>query len=169
MSNQLNYYWKTMPLAGLSNSVPTRESIIDTHETLINKFYDEFFGNRKNFLNTNSSYPKMDITEDSDNLYIKCAVPGVTEDDLNVETNKETKVLTISGQTSEEHKLLLGTYAHIRELKHSKFTRSVKLPEYVDVEDCDASLKDGILSLKFKSNKQEITKQDIKKISIKKS
>ena len=111
----------------------------------------------------------MDITEDTENLYIKCAVPGVNQDDLNVETNKETKLLTISGQTSEEHKLTLGTYAHIRELKHSKFTRSVKLPDYVDVEDCDAELKDGILSLKFKSKKQEIVKQDIKKISIKKS
>ena len=167
MSNQLNYYWKSMPLA--TSNVPSRESIVDAHETIINKFYDEFFGNRKNFLNSSSSYPKMDITEDSDNLYIKCAVPGVNQDDLSVETNKETKLLTISGQTSEEHKLTLGTYAHIRELKHSKFTRSVKLPDYVDVEDCDAELKDGILSLKFKSKKQEIIKQDIKKISIKKS
>ena len=167
MSNQL-YYWKNIPTDN-TQAQPSRESIIDAHETLINKFYDEFFGNRKNFLNSNSSYPKMDITEDSENLYIKCAVPGVNQDDLNVETNKETKLLTISGQTSEEHKLTLGTYAHIRELKHSKFTRSVRLPDYVDVEDCDAELRDGILSLKFKSKKQEIVKQDIKKISIKKT
>ena len=57
MSNQL-YYWKNIPTDN-TQAQPSRESIIDAHETLINKFYDEFFGNRKNFLNSNSSYPKI--------------------------------------------------------------------------------------------------------------
>jgi HSP20 family molecular chaperone IbpA len=148
------FYWKNLPGLAASSALPSRQNIFDAHEQIINKFYDDFFGNRKHFNVSNSSYPKMDITEDGSNLYVKCAVPGVSEEDLSVETNKDSRVLTIKGQTSEIHKMSNPTYAHIR-----------------DLDSCEADLKDGILSLTFKINKQipEIIEDKVKKIPIKKS
>lgn len=165
------FYWKSLPGLAASSALPSRQNIFDAHEQIINKFYDDFFGNRKHFNVSNSSYPKMDITEDESNLYVKCAVPGVSEEDLSVETSKDTRVLTIKGQTSEIHKMSNSTYAHIRELKHSAFSRSIQISENVDLDSCEADLKDGILSLTFKIHKPvpEILEETIKKIPIKKS
>ena len=44
--------------------MPARNVIMDQHEQIINKFFDDFMGNRKNFIHSNTSYPKMDIFED---------------------------------------------------------------------------------------------------------
>ena len=161
------YYWKNLsPLT----YAPTRQSILDHHEQILNKFFDDFFGNRKNFTPEKSYYPKMDIIETKDNLIINCAVPGMTENDIDIETVKETKTLKIIGQSISKDNCE-NDFAHLRELKHSAFTRSVQLPDYVDIETCHADLKDGILSLKFDLYKtvEEESKETIKKISIKKS
>ena len=62
MSN-IDFYFKNLPLTQL-HSAPFRQSILDHHEQIVNKFFDEFWGNRKNFIHSNTSYPKMDIFED---------------------------------------------------------------------------------------------------------
>lgn len=149
----------------------TRDAIFDYQEQIFNKFYDEFFNTKKNFNIATSGYPKMDIVETLDNLIIKCAVPGVLEDDLSVETNKETRVLTLKGQTSSSHVIAESKHIHLKELKSSAFTRTVRLPEYVDLENVEANLKDGILTLSFKLFKvlEPKVEDHIKKISIKKS
>lgn len=150
-------------------SVPSRQSIFDTHQQLIDKFYDEFFGNKKFFMVNQSTYPKMDIVEDKNYLFVKCAVPGILEEDLDVEINKEDHILTIKGQTSTSHVLTSGEIAHIKELKNSSFTRSIRLPNYVDLDKCSADLKDGMLSLTFDLIKSEEKSEDtkIKKIPLK--
>lgn len=161
------YYYKNVPFNDL---VPSRESLFDAHELLFNKFYDDFFGNRKNFSTSTLTYPKMDIVETSDSLVIKCAVPGVLEEDLSLETNKETRVLTLKGQTSSSHVIADSKYVHLKELKSSAFTRTVKLPEYIDLENATASLKDGMLTLTFNLIKVLEPKPDdnIKRIAISK-
>lgn len=91
MSN-IDFYWKTFPINQLQ-SVPFRQSVLDHHEQLVNKFFDEFWGNRKNFIHSNTSYPKMDIYEDDTYFCIACSVPGVEEEDLDLETVNETRLL----------------------------------------------------------------------------
>ena len=151
-------------------NVPSRQSIFDTHQQILDKFYDEFFGNRKFFNVSNASYPKMDITEDANNLYIKCAVPGIKEEDLDIEIDKENKTLTISGQTSSSHCLTSGNITHLRELKNSSFIRSIRISDNVDLDKSAAELKDGMLSLTFELYKleEEPPQNTIRKINIKK-
>lgn len=151
-------------------NVPSRQSIFDTHQQILDKFYDEFFGNRKFFNVSNASYPKMDITEDANNLYIKCAVPGIKEEDLDIEIDKESKTLTISGQTSSSHCLTSGNITHLRELKNSSFIRSIRISDNVDLDKSVAELKDGMLSLTFELYKleEEPPQNTIRKINIKK-
>ena len=150
-------------------TLPDRSVFYDTHQQILDKFFDEFFGNRKFFNVNQTSYPKMDITEDNNNLYIRCAVPGILNEDLDIETDKENRTLTIKGQTSNEYYSAENyTTAHLRELKHSSFSRTIRLPDYIDLENCDAKLKDGILSLTFELFKQEevLAESNVKKIPI---
>lgn len=150
--------------------MPDRSLIFDTHQQILDKFFDEFFGSRKFFNVNQTSYPKMDIIEDKDNLYVKCAVPGILNEDLEIETNKDDRTLTIKGQTSSQY-YSPESYilAHIRELKHSSFSRTIRLPEYVDIEKCEAELKDGMLCLTFELFKQEeaLPESSVKKITVK--
>lgn len=150
--------------------LPDRSTIFDIHQQFINKFYEEFNGNRKFFNVSQSSYPKMDIVEDKEKLYVRCAVPGILREDLEIETNKEERTLTIKGQESSEYSLPDNMFhPHIRELKHSSFSRTIRLHEFVDIDKCEANLKDGLLCLTFDLIKQEevLPESFIKKITVK--
>ena len=148
--------------------VPDRSLIFDTHQQILDKFFDEFFGNRKFFNVNHATYPKMDIFEDDSYFYMDISVPGIDEKDLDLETVKETRLLTIKGNS----KLLRDNsyYYHMKELKQSGFSREIQLPENIDTEPELCILENGILKLAFRkiSIKEEDPKETIKKISIKK-
>lgn len=165
MSN-IDFYWKTFPINQLQ-SVPFRQSVLDHHEQLVNKFFDEFWGNRKNFIHSNTSYPKMDIYEDDTYFCIACSVPGVEEEDLDLETVNETRLFTIKGKSClvrpNKH------FEHLKELKLSAFTRTIQLPDYIVLDPEIVHLKNGILHLAFKKivPKEEKVEETVKKIKIK--
>jgi HSP20 family protein len=169
MSNQL-YYWKNIPAGsgGVNPNLPSRQSILDHHEQLLNKFFDDFWGNRKTFIQSNTSYPKMDIFEDDFYFCIDFSVPGVDEKDLDLEVVKETGLLTIKGSSRILREK--SYYYHLKELKQSAFTRTIQLPENIETEPEYTYLVNGILQLAFKKilPKEEEPKETIKKITIKK-
>ena len=167
MSN-IDFYFKNLPLS-VNHSAPFRQSILDHHEQIVNKFFDEFWGNRKNFIHSNTSYPKMDIFEDELYFCLECAVPGVEQQDLDIETVKETRLLTIKGRASV---LRVNRYhEHLKELKHSAFSRTIQLPQDIELDPEICNLKNGILYMSFRKivAKKEEPTETIKKISIKKS
>ncbi len=149
-------------------SLPSRQSLHDIHQQMIDKFYDEFFGNKKYFNISNSNYPKMDIYEDENYFFLDFAVPGVEEKDLDIEIVKETKLLTIKGSSrilkDKEY------YHHLKELKQSAFARTVQLPENIDIEPEVSFLSNGVLKLSFKKNptKELEPKETVKKIHLNK-
>lgn len=167
MSN-IDFYWKNLP-AMTVNSVPLRKSVLDHHEQILNKFFDDFFGNRKNYIHSNTSYPKMDIFEDDLYFCLDFAVPGVDEKDLDIETVKETKLLTISGSSKISRQK--EYYYHLKELKQSSFTRTIQLPDNIELDPEVCVLKNGILYMAFKKivAKEEEPTETIQKITIKKA
>jgi HSP20 family protein len=155
-----------------ANLIHSRESLFDLFEQPFNKIFDDFLGTKKNFNLNTSSYPKMDITEDSNNFYIKCAVPGVKEEDLNIESDSQSKVITVKGKSIKSSITPDETgssIVYVKELKTSSFSRSVKLPDYVDLDSVEANLEDGLLTLTFNLFKViENEDSNVKKIEIKK-
>ena len=170
MSN-IDFYFKNVPMSSNVNvnSAPIRQSILDHHEQIVNKFFDDFFGNRKNFIHSNTSYPKMDIFEDDHYFCIECAVPGVLEDDLDIEVVKETRLLTIKGNSRILREK--SYYYHLKELKQSAFTRTIQMPDSVETDPEVCHLENGILKLAFKKIVAVVEEpvETVKKISIKKS
>jgi HSP20 family protein len=96
--------------------------------------------------NRQSSWiPAFDIADEKDNLVIRADVPGIKEDDLNIEVNNN--ILTISGERSSENKGEHNGYYRV-ERSQGRFSRSIQLPEDVDPQDISADYKDGVLEIK---------------------
>lgn len=111
----------------------------------------------------------MDIFEDDYYFCIECAVPGVEEDNLDIEIIKETRLLTIKGNSRILREK--SYYYHLKELKQSAFTRTIQMPENVETDPEVCHLENGVLKLAFKKivAVEEEPKETIQKISIKKS
>ena len=86
----------------------------------------------------------VDVYEKDDALIVKAAVPGVKSEDLDITITGD--VLNIKGETKEEEEPREENY-HRREFRYGSFCRSVRLPIQVDVNEADATFKDGILTL----------------------
>lgn len=89
--------------------------------------------------------PPVDICEDSDGITLIADMPGVSRDRLNIQVDKDT--LSIEGEARiampEGMKPL---YADVRS---THYRRSFALSGELDTDHIDASLKDGVLSLRI--------------------
>jgi len=87
----------------------------------------------------------IDMYETDSDFVVKAAAAGVKPDDISVHISNN--VLTISGEVKEEKKEQNARY-HRMERRYGRFERSVALPAHVDVDKVQATLKDGILTVR---------------------
>jgi HSP20 family protein len=86
----------------------------------------------------------FEVKETKEGYLFKADVPGVKESDLSI--NLSGNRLSVSGKREEEKKQESETYFSY-ERSYGTFTRSFTLPEGVDADKVNASLKDGVLSI----------------------
>lgn len=86
----------------------------------------------------------LDIKDSNEAFEITAVLPGVSADDLNIQIANDT--LTIQGELKIEYDEQ-ATYL-LRERTAGRFMRSLQLPEAVDSGKVEATLKDGILTLR---------------------
>ena len=104
-------------------------------------------------------FPLINLTEDSDNYYVRAELPGVKGDELDIQVTG--KNLAISGErkiASEEE----GARYHRREREAGTFSRMIGLPGEVDTDKVEAKLENGILNIVV--SKAEVAKP--KQISV---
>lgn len=87
----------------------------------------------------------LDVREDDAHYFVEADVPGFAKEDI--EVTLEDGVLTISGERKHEEKRN-GENCHYSERRTGRFSRSVRFPEGVNEEGIEASLKDGVLTVK---------------------
>jgi HSP20 family protein len=105
--------------------------------------------------------PSVDVYETDHELIIKCDLPGVKKE--NVDLDITHNLLKISGEKSREEKVEEANYYRY-ESSYGKFSRSFELPEGLDIDKARAHFEDGVLEIKVpKSAEAEKTS---KKISI---
>ncbi len=90
--------------------------------------------------------PLVDIFEDKDAIFVRAELPGVKADDVNI--NVENNVLTLTGERKLDNDENREGYHRI-ERAYGNFTRSFQLPNTVDAQHIEASLTDGVLSLRL--------------------
>ena len=89
--------------------------------------------------------PPVDICEDAEGITLWADMPGVSPDRLNIQVDKET--LVIEGESKiDMPEGMKPLYADIRA---TRYRRRFALSSELDTDSIDASLKDGVLSLRI--------------------
>ncbi len=100
--------------------------------------------------------PKADISETEKEIRIKMNLPGVDSDDVNIEIDDNT--LMISGSTQEE-KEEKGEHWYRSEREYGEFRRIFELPTGADVEQVSAKAKNGVLRITIPKKPEAQTKK----------
>ncbi|MBI9016719.1 MAG: Hsp20/alpha crystallin family protein [Phycisphaerae bacterium] len=103
--------------------------------------------------------PKTDIYEQKDTLVLIADMPGIDENNVNIDI--ERRILTISGnpqpQQFKDYRMVYNEY------EYGQFERSFTLSDNVDIENIKATVKDGVLKIILPKAKNALPK----KISVK--
>jgi len=102
----------------------------------------------------------VDVYETPTSFVIKSAVAGVSPENLDIAITNES--VTIRGKREEEEKVKNGNYLH-QECYWGRFARAIILPQEVDPDKSQASLKNGILKISLpKLNKAKSKRLKVK-------
>lgn len=102
----------------------------------------------------------VDVYQTPDAIVIKALVAGVQPQTIDISLTRE--MLTISGIRQDEREVEEENYFQ-RELYWGSFSRTILLPEEVDVERAEASERHGVLMIRLpKINKKRETKLKVR-------
>jgi HSP20 family protein len=120
---------------------------LDSLQSDMNRLFDRFFegGRNANGGAARRWIPPMDLVESEDHLVLRADLPGMKEDDVDIEI--KDGVLTISGERKSEHEQK-GEGFHRVERAFGRFSRSLSLPDGIDPNKVAATFKDGVLEVK---------------------
>lgn len=88
----------------------------------------------------------VDIYERGDSIIIQSAVAGTDPDDLDITLTHD--MITIKGTRKRGEEVKEDNYFY-RELYWGAFSRSIILPEEIDSDKAEASIKNGILTIRL--------------------
>lgn len=104
----------------------------------------------------------VDVYQTPDAIVIKSMIAGVRPEDLDISITRD--MVTIRGKREEERVETEGDY-FVKELYWGSFSRSISLPEEIDVDEAEAIEKHGLLILKLpKMDKKRQSKLKVKPI-----
>ncbi len=132
---------------------PVRE--LNTIQNEMNRLFNTFFETSGSQGGTPTAsrrwLPAMDLVESGDHFVLRADLPGLSEEDVNIEL--EDNVLTISGERKAEHEERKEGYYRLERASGS-FSRSLTLPEGVDPEAVQASFDRGVLEVRIPKPEQ---------------
>jgi HSP20 family protein len=133
--NRLTLYNRRSPLSDMNRVMNRMQRWMDQSWP----FDDEEFGMSGESLS-------IDMHSDDNTITVNAAVPGLKEEDINIDVNGD--ILTISGEKKYEHEDQdKERNWHYREIRQGHFSRSVRLPDDVKVDKAEATLENGVLTV----------------------
>jgi len=125
----------------------------------LDAMFDRFDG-RGQPAATAGVFPLVNLTEDTDAYYLRAELPGMTSDELSIESTDNN--IAISGERKIPDAAHNARY-HRREREAGRFSRIVSVPGEINRDKIDARLTDGILTVVVPKAEEEKPR----KISIK--
>ena len=102
----------------------------------------------------------VDVYQTPDEIVIQSVVSGVRPDDLDVSITQD--MVTVRGKRERSHHVSDENYFY-QELYWGTFSRSILLPQEIDVEASEANLKNGLLLVRLpKLDEARVQKLKIK-------
>ena len=132
----------------------------------INRLFDDFMGfgspwGGASMLSTpmREFIPNVDVTDMDGEVKVTAELPGMAQDDVNVELEED--MLTISGEKKQEEEEEEGGRTW-RESSYGSFVRQIPLPAHIDAKSAKASFKNGRLRVTLpKAQEEESRRQKI--------
>jgi len=136
----------------------------DQLPSLIDRFMNDdlFDWTFRNFSETNTTLPSVNIKETNDGFVLEMAAPGLDKNDFKLEVKDH--VLSISSEKVGEELKEGEEFTH-KEYSYQSFVRSFTLPDNVEEDKIEAKYENGILNV-FIPKKEEAKKKPVKQISI---
>ena len=118
---------------------------------LFNTFFAQPHATGRNGAAGRRWIPAMDLIESGDHYVLRADLPGLSDEDVNVQL--EDNVLTISGERKTEHETQQEGYYRL-ERAFGGFARSLTLPEGVDPDGVQAHFERGVLEIRIPKPEQ---------------
>lgn len=144
-----------MTLSRISNNYPSLfDQLFDT---------DLFDWSNRNYSETNTTLPSVNIKENADEFKVEMAVPGFEKKDFKIELNHN--VLTISSEKKVENEAKEGERFTRREYSYQSFSRSFTLPDSANGDKISAKYDNGILNVEI-PKREEAKPKPMRQIAI---
>ncbi|OGF82375.1 hypothetical protein A3B18_02230 [Candidatus Giovannonibacteria bacterium RIFCSPLOWO2_01_FULL_46_13] len=102
----------------------------------------------------------VDVYQTPDEIIIQSTVAGVKPDELDVTITQD--MVTLKGKRQKSNEVSEKDYFY-KELYWGSFSRSIMLPQEVDADAAQATLKNGLITIKLpKLDKQKTQKLRVK-------
>lgn len=129
---------------------PTRE--LNTMRNDVDKLFNAFFNNPPATHNRSRSWGlALDVTEDKEAFNVIASVPGFSRDEIDITV--DDGVLKISGEVKVESDESAEEEAkvryHLRERRTGRFSRNLRLPKDINVDEITATHENGVLTLRL--------------------
>lgn len=137
----------------------------DTFDKFVDRFFSDFFPvrwQREEGLPEVEWVPAVDVIEKKDHFLLRTEIPGIKKEDLDISVSDDS--VTIRGEVKREKEEKDDRY-YLVERCCGTFGRCVKLPQEIDPNKVEATLKSGILELKLP--KKEVQKAKIVEVKVK--
>jgi len=129
---------------------------LNSLQSTLNRVFQDFGRGSDELMTSGTFVPPVDIYEDEHGINLKMEVPGVSEQDINIQLENNT--LSVSGERKFEKNEKEENFHRI-ERRYGSFTRSFTLPSTVDSEKVNAHYENGILSIQLAKKAEAKPKQ----------
>lgn len=127
----------------------------DSFSSLLDRFFNETVNSSK----LSAFTPRVDVCETEAGYEFEMALPGLTENDINVDFQEGR--LTISGERKFEKEENRQRY-HLVETQYGSFSRAFNLPDNVNPEKIEAQFENGMLKIHVPKDEKKVQKHQIK-------
>ncbi len=143
-----------MTLARFNNYPSLFDQLFDT---------DMFDWSNRNYSETNTTVPSVNIKENADAFNVEMAVPGFDKKDFKIALDHN--VLTISSEKKVENETKEGERFTRHEYSYQSFSRSFTLPEAANGDKISAKYDNGILNVEI-PKREEAKPKPMRQIAI---
>jgi HSP20 family protein len=138
-------------------------NLIRKQQNFLPFVFDNFFRDTWDIIPAiNNNHPATNIKESDKDFIIEFAIPGKSNDDFEVELDKNLLTIKSNGSISE------NDYNYMQQqFNFSTFSKSYELPDSVDLNKIDSHYRNGMLTVILPKRK-EFHAQPKRLISVKK-
>ncbi len=137
-------------------------SVNDEISSLLNRHFDSYFPEGAYWEDAGKLSMPVELTDKGSEYDIRAELPGVKKEDLDIDI--EEGCLKINAKKNDETKEEDKNYKHT-EFSYGEFSRTIQLPEEIDVDKTEAKLEHGVL--KIRAPKRNKEKEQTRKLQVK--